>query len=292
MSNKWEKLHSTYLFLNFSHSHVHIYTHIFTYITTYMWVYVYVLSCVWLYATPWTVAHQAPLSVEFSRGRFPTPGHLPEPRIEPASLMSPALAGGYFTTVPPGKPKCVCVYIYIHMDIYHIPTCMSLCIHIYTCISSGQFSHSVMSKSLRPQGTAARQAFLSITNSWSLLKLISIESGMPSNHLILCRPLLLQRSIFPSCIHTYIYTNKYVYKETYNRQYICICIYTDYMQSMYVYRHWWVICIFICMHTDTIYIYMYVCVYIYEKYNLLTLSFTKFWVILHVALAFLFYNIL
>ena len=47
-------------------------------------------------------------------------------------------------------------------------------------------------------GTAARQASLSITNSRSLLKLMSIESVMPSNHLILCRPLLLPPSIFPS----------------------------------------------------------------------------------------------
>ena len=45
--------------------------------------------------------------------------------------------------------------------------------------------------------TAARQASLSITNSWSLLKLVSIESVMPSNHLILCCP-LLRPSIFPS----------------------------------------------------------------------------------------------
>ena len=46
--------------------------------------------------------------------------------------------------------------------------------------------------------TAARQASLSITNSQSLLKFMSIESVMPSNHLILCRPLLLPPSIFPS----------------------------------------------------------------------------------------------
>ena len=46
--------------------------------------------------------------------------------------------------------------------------------------------------------TAACQASLSITNSWSLLKLMSIELVMPSNHLILCRPLLLPPSIFPS----------------------------------------------------------------------------------------------
>ena len=46
--------------------------------------------------------------------------------------------------------------------------------------------------------TAAHQASLSITNSWSLLKLMSIQSVMPSNHLILCCPLLLMPSIFPS----------------------------------------------------------------------------------------------
>ena len=46
--------------------------------------------------------------------------------------------------------------------------------------------------------TAACQASLSITNSWSLLKLMSIESVMPSNHLILCGPVLLPPSIFPS----------------------------------------------------------------------------------------------
>ena len=45
--------------------------------------------------------------------------------------------------------------------------------------------------------TAACQASLSITNSWSLLKLVTIESVMPSNHLTLCHPLLLPPSIFP-----------------------------------------------------------------------------------------------
>ena len=46
--------------------------------------------------------------------------------------------------------------------------------------------------------TAAHQASLSITNSWSLPKLMSIKSVMPSNHLILCHPLVLPPSIFPS----------------------------------------------------------------------------------------------
>ena len=48
--------------------------------------------------------------------------------------------------------------------------------------------------------TAACQAFLFITNSWSLFKLMSIELVMPPNHLILCRPLLLPPSIFPGII--------------------------------------------------------------------------------------------
>ena len=60
-----------------------------------------------LFATPWTVARQAPLSVGFSRQEsrsglpFPSPGDLPYLEFEPAS---PALAGGFLTTGPPGKP--------------------------------------------------------------------------------------------------------------------------------------------------------------------------------------------
>ena len=62
---------------------------------------------------------------------------------------------------------------------------------------SVQFSCSVVSDSLQPR-TAACQTSLSITNSWSLLKLMSIMLVMPSSHLILCHPLLLLPSIFPS----------------------------------------------------------------------------------------------
>ena len=59
---------------------------------------------------PLTVACQAPLSMGFSRQGhwsrlpFPPPGGLPNPGIEPAPLMSPELAGGFFPTVPPGRP--------------------------------------------------------------------------------------------------------------------------------------------------------------------------------------------
>ena len=71
----------------------------------------------------------------------------------------------------------------------------------YSIVFQDQFS-SVQSLSWVPlfvtPWTAALQASLSITNSWSLPRLMSIESVMPFNHLILCRPLLLQPSIFPS----------------------------------------------------------------------------------------------
>ena len=72
-------------------------------------------------------------------------------------------------------------------------------------LSSVQFSCSVVSDSETPQ-TAACQAFLSIANSRSLLKLMSIESVMLSNHLIFCRPLLLPPSVFPSIR---VFSNEY-----------------------------------------------------------------------------------
>ena len=76
---------------------------------------------------------------------------------------------------------------------------MVLLSHLYMTtrktISSIQFSPVWLFATL---WTAALQASLSMTNSWSLLKLMSTESVMPSNHLILCYPLLLPPSIFPS----------------------------------------------------------------------------------------------
>ena len=66
------------------------------------------LSCVQLFAIAWTVAHQAPLYIGFSRQAywnglpFPPPGDLPDPRTE---HVSPALAGGFFITEPPRTPQ-------------------------------------------------------------------------------------------------------------------------------------------------------------------------------------------
>ena len=62
------------------------------------------LNHVQLFVIPWTVARQAPQSMGFSRQEYwrsPSPGDLPDPGNEPRSLVSPALAGGFFTTEPP-----------------------------------------------------------------------------------------------------------------------------------------------------------------------------------------------
>ena len=72
------------------------------------------LSRVQLFATPWTVAHQAPLSMGFPRQEYwsglpwPSPGDLPHPGIK---AISHALAGGFFTTEPAGKPNTYLVVL-------------------------------------------------------------------------------------------------------------------------------------------------------------------------------------
>ena len=92
------------------------------------------LACVWcvlssfspvrLFATLWTVARQDPLSMRFSKQEywgglpFPSPGDLPDPWIEPESLVSPALAGGFITTAPPGKPHLI-MYLYSYMKMLY-----------------------------------------------------------------------------------------------------------------------------------------------------------------------------
>ena len=89
---------------------------------------------------------------------------------------------------------CVCVYTYQSLSCVHLlwrSVCVCVCVKIPVW-----FSCLVMSDSATPW-TAARQASLSITNSWSLLRLISIKLVMPSNHLIHCHPFLLP-SVFPS----------------------------------------------------------------------------------------------
>ena len=96
---------------------------IYTYRYTYICMHAQSLSYVWLFGTSWTVAHRAPLSMGFPRQEywsglpFPFPGDLHDPRIEPTSFASSALAGGFFTTEPPGKP--IYVYLILHWKVKH-----------------------------------------------------------------------------------------------------------------------------------------------------------------------------
>ena len=83
-----------------------------------------VLSCVQLFETLWTTAHQAPLSMGFSRQEhwsgmlYPLPGELPNPEIEPMSLMSSPLAGRFFTVMPPAKPLFLYIECNVHAHIF------------------------------------------------------------------------------------------------------------------------------------------------------------------------------
>ena len=96
------------------------------------------------------------------------------------ALFGGGLGIGSFWTV------VLCKSLESHLDINKIK------------LTSVQFSHSGLSNSLQPPRTAACQASLSIINSRSLLKLKTIELVMPSNYFILCHPLLLPPSIFPT----------------------------------------------------------------------------------------------
>ena len=112
------------------------------------------LSCLRLFGTPWTAAHQAPPSMGFSRQEYWSRLPLPSPKTS----NNTNLKNNFYSSS---------VQSLSHVQLFETPW------------------------------TAARQASLSIT-SWSLLKLVSIESVMPSNHIILCCPLLFPPSIFPS----------------------------------------------------------------------------------------------
>ena len=113
-------------------------------------------------ATPQTVAQQAPLCMGFSRQEYWN--GLPFP--SPGDIPDPG--------IEPGSPA---------LRVESLPS-------VVQSLSCAQL--------FATPWTAACQACPSLTNSWSLLKLISIESVMPSNHLILCQPLPLLSSVFPS----------------------------------------------------------------------------------------------
>ena len=100
----------------------------------------------------------------------------------------------YFTRFYIFLAKIICICMICEKATY---TTLSLCKKKKYIDHSIQFTLSVVSDTATPW-TAALQVSLSVTNSQSFHKLMSIQSVMPSNHLILCHPLLLLHSIFPS----------------------------------------------------------------------------------------------
>ena len=92
-----------------------------------------------LFVTLWGIAHQASLSMGFSRQEYwsalpcPPPEDLPGPGIEPTSLLPPALAGGFFTTSTTGKAPlrsvcvCVCVCVSVCLCVIVTQSCLTLC---------------------------------------------------------------------------------------------------------------------------------------------------------------------
>ena len=127
------------------------------------------LSHVQLFVTPWTAAHQAPLSMGFPRQDYWSGlPFLPNPEIKP---MSPELAGIFCAT---------------HWATGEVQEELCCCSVTQLCLTlSGLMGRSTPGCPV-------------LHISWSLLKLMSIMSVMPSNHLVLSRPLLLLPSIFPS----------------------------------------------------------------------------------------------
>ena len=156
------------------------------------------LNHVQLFVTLWTVAHQALLSMGFSRQEYwsrwpcPSPGDLPDPEIK---LGCPALHSDSLPLRHLGRPY---FQIKSHSEVLEVKKSNR---NLWgersqpSVVVVRLLSHVRLF--LTPL-TAAHQASLPFTISQSLLKLMSIESVMPSNHLILCLSLLFLPPIFPS----------------------------------------------------------------------------------------------
>jgi len=134
--------------------------------------------------------------MEFSRQEYcsglpcPSPGDLPDPGIEPGSS---SLQADSLPTEPPGRPKRLLNfvrYFSVSVEMLMFFSLHSIVVVIVQLLSRVQLFVTPW--------TEACQASLSFTISWNLLKLMSIESVMPSNHIILYSSLLLMPSIFPS----------------------------------------------------------------------------------------------
>ena len=171
----------------------------------YVWVlFVWMLRHGQLFVTPWTVVRKPPLSMEFSRQEywsglhFPPPVDLPDPGIEPWSLACPALAGGFFTTEPPGKR-----HLRQYMDFIYLKR-LCKCYWVswdgeiildYSGGSSVIVVVAVQSPSyvqiFATPWIVALKTSLSLTISWNLLKFMSSAWVMPSIYILKSRELFL-----------------------------------------------------------------------------------------------------
>ena len=114
-------------------------------------IYIYMLSHfsrVPLFATLRIVARQAPLSIGFSRQEylsglpFPSPGNIPDPGIQPESLMSPTLAGGFFTTFATWEAAQLYIYTYTYIFIYLSPLLYRhLCMTFSLILRKDKYAH-------------------------------------------------------------------------------------------------------------------------------------------------------
>ena len=174
-------------------------------------VYIYVLSYVQLFATPWSVTCQAPLSTEISRQEyrsglpFPVPGTLPNPGIRPAFLAYPVLAGRFFTTMPP--PLCVCTCVCVCV-------CVCVCMHVLSCFSHVQFFAALW--------TIACQAPLSMgfprPEYWSGLP-FHPSRDLPD-------PGIKPASLMSPALAVGLFTTSTTWKTyTYTHTHKCVCIY-------------------------------------------------------------------
>ena len=140
------------------------------------------LSCAWLFVTPWTAARQASLSFIISWSLL--------------KFMS-------IESVMPSNHLVLCHPLLLLPSIFPSIRVFIMNEGVDGWDGLGHrepllLSHQVMSDSLQLHEIAARQASLSFTVCWNWLRLMSVESMMPSNYLILCHPLLLLSSMFPS----------------------------------------------------------------------------------------------
>ena len=131
-----------------------------------------VLGHVQLFATPWTVARQAPLSMEFSRQEywsglpFPIPGDLPNPGIKPTSLSSPVLAGWLFTNCTTLEAPSCLLYSPIQSLLYLLFS--SVALFIYLFLIEGWLLYSIMLVSTKHQHESAISLPMSLPTSTSL----------------------------------------------------------------------------------------------------------------------------